>query len=121
MDEHIRTYLRGLEAGDYEQLSALFAEGAMVHSPLYGKVPAREFYRQLLNDSAASRIRLIHTFHQAGGRRSAAYFVYEWTLADGSRLAFDCVDLFEWDAAGKISELRIIYDTSLTRPAFERR
>ena len=42
------------------------------------------------------------------------------TLADGSQVAFDCVDLFEWDEAQKISQLKIIYDASQTRPALER-
>lgn len=120
MDKQIKAYLQGLEAGDYLQLLGLFAEGAVVHSPLYGQRPAREFYRELLSDSAASCIRLLHTYHQAGGARSAVYFIYEWTLADGSQVTFDCVDLFEWNDEGQITELRIIYDASRTRQAFER-
>lgn len=120
MEEKIKAYLSGLENGDYQQLASLFAPGAVVHSPLYGQRPALEFYRELLADSANSRIQLLHIYHQAGGRRSAAHFIYEWTLADGSLVSFDCVDLFEWDAGQKIAELRIIYDASQARPALER-
>ena len=120
MEDKIKAYLQALEAGDYQQLIQLFAEEAAVHSPLYGQRPAREFYRELLADSAASHIRLLHIYHQPGSQRSAANFIYEWTLADGSQVAFDCVDLFEWDEAQKISQLKIIYDASQTRPALER-
>ncbi len=119
MDKQIKAYLLGLEAGDYQRLLALFAEGAVVYSPLYGQCSAPDFYRELLSDSADSRIRLRHTYHQ-GSARSAVYFIYEWTLADGSQATFDCVDLFEWNDEGQITELRIIYDASLTRQAFER-
>jgi len=119
MDKQIKAYLQGLEAGDYQRLLALFAEGAVVYSPLYGQRSAPDFYRELLSDSATSCIRLRHAYHQ-GSARSAVYFIYEWTLADGSQVTFDCVDLFEWNAAGQITELRIIYDASRTRQAFER-
>ena len=120
MEEKIRNYLQSLESGDYQQVMRLFAPGAVVHSPLYGFRPAREFYRELLADSAASRIHLLHIYHQPGSLRSAVHFTYEWTLADGGQAVFDCVDLFEWDEEQKITQLKIIYDTSQTRPAFER-
>lgn len=119
MEEKIKAYLRSLERGDYVQLSSLFAPGAVVHSPLYGRRPALEFYRELLADSANSRIQLLHIYHQAGGQRSAVHFTYEWTLASGSQVSFDCVDLFEWNVEQQITELRIIYDASQTRPALE--
>ena len=119
MEEKIKAYLQGLEAGDYQQLISLFADEAVVHSPLYGKRSARTFYRELLDDSSASRIRLLHIYHQPGGRRAAVNFIYEWALANGSQVAFDCVDLFEWNEEEKITELKIIYDASQSRPALE--
>ena len=119
MEEKIRAYLRHLEAGDYPQLISLFSEEAIVHSPLYGRRPARAFYRELLADTASSRLELSHIYYQPGGRRAAAHFTYEWALAGGQRVAFDCVDLFEWDEQQHFTELRIIYDASQTRPALE--
>lgn len=120
MEEKIKAYLQSLEAGDYQQLINLFAAGAIVHSPLYGRRTAPEFYRSLLADSAGSRIQLLHIYHQPGSRRAAVNFIYEWTLANGSELAFDCVDLFEWNEEQQFTQLKIIYDASQTRPALER-
>ncbi len=119
MDDTIRAYLQGLENGDYEQITGLFSVKAIVHSPLYGEKPAREFYHALLSDSSNSKITLLNTYHQPGGRRSAVNFIYEWALANGQQVRFDCVDLFEWDEDGLISRMKIIYDTASTRPAFE--
>lgn len=120
MENQIIAYLQSLEAGDYQKLASLFAEDAVVHSPLYGRRPAGAFYRTLLSDSAGSRIQLLHIYHQPGSRRAAVNFIYEWTLADGSEVAFDCVDLFEWNEEQQFTQLKIIYDASQTRPALER-
>jgi hypothetical protein len=40
----VSAYLSSLERADAEAVLALFAPGAMVHSPLYGPRPATKFY-----------------------------------------------------------------------------
>ncbi|MCR9054254.1 nuclear transport factor 2 family protein [Phaeodactylibacter xiamenensis] len=116
----IRTYLDALSRGDLAQLLDLFAPQAIVHSPLYGQQAARNFYPALLKDSSASNIELLHIFNTHSTEHAAVNFLYHWTLANGEQVTFDCVDIFRFDAAGKITELKIIYDASQTRPALER-
>lgn len=119
MKETMETYLRALEAGDYMALLELFADDAVVQSPLYGDQPAGEFYRTLFSDTDHSIITPLHFFTDVPARVGAAYFLYEWVLDSGRHTSFECVDLFEFDEKGKIKKLKIIYDTSRTRPAFE--
>lgn len=114
-DAAIRAYLDALSRGDLDQLMALFAPEAIVHSPLYGQQPAHVFYPALLQDSAASNIELLHIFQSHSPQQAAVNFLYHWTLANGDAVTFDCVDIFRFDADGKISELKIIYDASQTR------
>lgn len=40
----VTAYLNALGASDLDAMLALFADDAVVHSPLYGTLPAREFY-----------------------------------------------------------------------------
>ena len=45
-------YLAALEASDEAGVLALFAADAIVHSPLYGPVPAAGFYPALFRDTS---------------------------------------------------------------------
>ncbi|PCN50577.1 hypothetical protein B6U99_03845 [Candidatus Geothermarchaeota archaeon ex4572_27] len=111
----IRAYLKALEKGDYGAIMRLFAPNAVVDSPLYGRVKADEYYNMLMRKTRESRIKLIQLFKD--GNVGAAYFTYEWTLEDGVKVKFDCVDIFYFTADGKIRELKIIYDTYDVRRA----
>ena len=51
VDEIIKKYFESLSKGDYETLMDLFKDGAIVFSPLYGKKLAKDFYRELIDDS----------------------------------------------------------------------
>jgi ketosteroid isomerase-like protein len=119
-DDAIHSYLDALSRGDLDQLLALFAPQAIVHSPLYGQQAARAFYPALLQDSAASHIEPLQIFQSNSPQYAAVNFLYHWTLANGEEVTFDCVDIFQFDKAGKITELKIIYDASQTRSALER-
>jgi ketosteroid isomerase-like protein len=111
MKETIQAYLRALEKGDLPALEGLFSSDAVVFSPVYGRRPAVDFYRRLMADTRQSKITLFDIFTNDDRRTAAANFYYEWTLADGSQTAFDCVDVFEFDPDGRIKSLKIIYDT----------
>ncbi|MEQ8702592.1 MAG: nuclear transport factor 2 family protein [Phaeodactylibacter sp.] len=116
----ILAYLDALSKGDLPALLELFAPAAVVYSPLYGKKTAKIFYADLLKDSKASHIELLNVFQAPGTSHAAVNFLYHWTLANGEQVRFDCVDIFHFNAAGKIIKLKIIYDASLTRPALQR-
>ncbi len=119
MEAQIRAYLKALENADYQAIMELFAEEALVHSPLYGKRPAYDFYRDLFKDTSRSKITLIDLFYHPEKNRASANFLYEWTLGNGSHVFFDCVDIFDFDQRGTIVELKIIYDASSTRLALD--
>jgi hypothetical protein len=110
-------YLSAVEGRDIARLLPLFADGALVHSPLYGTVPATEFYPQLFADTRAATLTLRATL--GGPGLVAFWFDFDWTLADGTPAPFEVVDIAELDGAGCIRALHIIYDTVRVRPAFE--
>lgn len=115
-------YLRALGNADLAGMLELFAEGAVVHSPLYGVLPATEFYPALFADTGAAELTLLGTMSgrtTSGGALVSFLFHFDWTLPTGIRAPFDVVDVAELDDEGRIRSLRIIYDTVDVRPAFE--
>jgi hypothetical protein len=56
--ELAEAYLGALGRGDPGALAALFCEGAVVHSPLYGPLPAGDFFPALFAGTAQSRLTL---------------------------------------------------------------
>ncbi|GJM36273.1 MAG: hypothetical protein DHS20C18_52740 [Saprospiraceae bacterium] len=115
----ILTYLSLLEQADYKKVISLFEEKANIFSPLYGKQSPAIFYRQLFDDTRQSRIKILDIYQGQHSQNWSVNFLYHWTLANGTETTFDCVDLFEFNEDGKITSLRIIYDTQNTRSAFE--
>jgi len=108
----IREYLSQLERGDAAAICALFASDAQVYSPLLGWVSPRPFFEKLSAASGQSSITPIDVcVSTTGAARATGYFVYEWALKDGPTVRFECVDVFEFDEAGRIARLVIIYDT----------
>jgi|AntRauTorckE5430_2_1112549.scaffolds.fasta_scaffold02057_2 hypothetical protein len=115
----VHAYFDALEDGKLEDLLSLFAENAVVHSPLYGKKPALDFYPALLADSRSSRIEPLHLLHGPGVPKATVSFLYHWTLNDGETVTFECTNVFYFNEANKITELEIVYDASETRLALE--
>lgn len=117
----VHDYLAALEAGDVQRILTLFTADAIVHSPLYGEMPAGEFYPALFADTAESKLTLktvLHGDHE-GSPTVAFWFDFNWTLANGSPAPFSVVDIAKLNSDGLITELHIIYDTTAIRPLFE--
>lgn len=111
-------YLGALESGNVAAVLALFHPEAIVHSPLYGPLPAAEFYPRLLADTGRARL---HLHGVTEGRHLVGiWFRFDWTLPSGESADFECVDLLELHEDGRIRSLRIFYDTVTARPAFEK-
>ena len=93
-----------------------------MNSPLYGKIEASRFYKDLFLDTKNSKIVLKNIFLGAENPNSAAaHFVYTWVMKDGAVNQFECVDIFEFEPGSKkIVSLKIIYDTYETRQNFEK-
>tara|TARA_R110002020_G_scaffold152794_12_gene331743 strand:- start:5929 stop:6321 length:393 start_codon:yes stop_codon:yes gene_type:complete len=121
--EFVNTYLDALAAADTEKILSLFADDAVVVSPLYGELPAAEFYPALFADSASAKLTLrsVMRGETATGTPTVAFwFDFDWVLRDGAAAPFEVVDIAELDASGRISRLHIIYDTVTVRPAFDK-
>jgi steroid delta-isomerase len=115
-------YLAALETADTTRMLALFADGATVDSPLYGLVPAREFYARLFRDTAQSTLRLrsVMVGKTTESRPTVAFwFDFHWTLSDGTPAPFTVVDVAELDPDGRILTLHILYDTAPLRASFD--
>ena len=118
--ESMKKYLQYLEAADYENLILLFSEDAIVHSPLYGKVAATKFYKDLFEDTSESKLTLLNILHGEEDSVAAVHFQFDWTLSDGTAAPFEVVDVIKFSKDGKIDELKIIYDSAKTKPAFDK-
>jgi hypothetical protein len=115
-------YLAALQASDEAGVLALFAADAIVHSPLYGPVPAAEFYPALLRDTTRASLTLhgvTSGTSPAGAPLVGLWFHFDWRLGDGRDAPFDVVDMLELGPDGQIAALHIIYDTVEVRDAFE--
>jgi hypothetical protein len=118
----VAAYLQALGDRDADAVLALFADGAVVHSPLYGTLPATEFYPTMFADTASAKLTLLGTMRgtSSDGRALLSFlFHFDWVLPGGTAAPFDVVDVAELDDDGLISSIRIIYDTVDVRPAFE--
>ncbi|WP_086823319.1 nuclear transport factor 2 family protein [Allokutzneria sp. NRRL B-24872] len=127
MDDHavlraratVERYLELLAAADVDGVIALFTSDGTVVSPLYGTLPASRFYPKLVADTQRSEIEQQDLYVSVRDpRRVAVEFRYGWTMSDGTRTSFDCVDTIELDDVGRIVQLRIIYDTHPLRAAW---
>lgn len=119
--EIINEYFDGLQSGDSEKLLSIFEEDAAVLSPLYGRLPAKQFYSDLFKDTTQSKITLLNTLQSNENRSTCAgHFRYDWTMKDGSLVTFECVDIFKITEKNKISQLTIIYDTFGVRDNFNK-
>ncbi len=118
----VAAYLQAIRDGDAEAMLALFADDAVVHSPLYGTLPATEFYPALFAETSSATVTLLGTMRGTSveGRALLSFlFHFDWVLPGGTTASFDVVDVAELDDDGLISSIRIIYDTVDVRPAYE--
>lgn len=113
INELITEYLNGLQNGNLEQLLSVFDENAVVVSPLYGILCAKQFYSDLFKDTNNSKITLFNIFKSVEKNKNtcAGHFKYDWTMKDGTDVTFECVDVFEITNEIKIKKVTIIYDT----------
>ncbi|MEV4096768.1 nuclear transport factor 2 family protein [Streptosporangium saharense] len=121
-EELAHAYLDGLERGDLDAVLGLYRPGGIVHSPLYGPMPASEFYPALFADTGRARLLLLGTTQGrtvTGAPLVTIWFRFDWTLPSGQPANFECVDVLELADDGRIEALHIVYDTVTARPAFE--
>jgi ketosteroid isomerase-like protein len=113
MQEAVHEYFAALEAGDVDKVLALFAVDGWVLSPLLGRMSAREFFPKVARSSRATKLTVYDVLISAAGHpRAVGYFLYEWWLRDGSKVSFECADVFNFNpSTGRIASMIILYDT----------
>ncbi|MFC4721727.1 nuclear transport factor 2 family protein [Geojedonia litorea] len=114
-----KAYLSYLERNETDKIVALFSDDGIVNSPIYGIMPAKEFFKTLSADTSNSKLKLLGIFVEPNAARIVLYFNYEWTLANQNKVKFDVVDVMTFDADDKIVSLHIIYDTVKSKPAVD--
>lgn len=123
MQQAVHKYLTALEAGDPDRAAALFVPQGWVQSPFLGKLPVRAFVEKVASASRGTKLTVHDVLVSAEGHlRAVAYYLYDWTLKDGSHVAFDCADVFNFDRdSGKIESIVLVYDTQPVRGVVERK
>ena len=121
-DDLVAAYLDALTAADAERVISLFADDGVVHSPLYGPQPARDFYPALFADTSQANLSLKSVMSGTDYRGNATvsfWFHFDWRLPSGAAAPFDVVDVATLGPDGKVKELHIVYDTVEVRATFE--
>lgn len=110
-----KDYIKYLDSANLKALLSLFSKDAVVYSPVYGKMSATDFYTQLFNDTNNSQLQLKSIFSDENSSSLAIYFDYIWTLKNNTKVEFEVVDILHFNNNHKITELKIIYDTVISR------
>lgn len=119
-EEVVKAYFDALNSGSYERITKLFSKFAIVDSPLYGKMQASEWAKDLLADTAKSNVTIIDIFESKKFGSIAARYNYQWILKNSHFASFEGVDLFQVSPEGKIDKLTIVYDTAKVRDTWKK-
>jgi hypothetical protein len=121
MQKAVRKYLKALEANDVDKAAALFTAAGWVQSPFLGRLPVRAYMAKVADASSSSELTIYDVLVSAEAHmRAVAYYLYDWRLKDGSKVAFECADVFNFDPdTGKIASVVLVYDTHLVRDVVE--
>ena len=121
MQQAVHKYLKALEAGDAEKAASLFVPDGWVQSPFLGRLPVRDYVTKVARSSSGTKLKVYDVLVSAEGHlRAVAYYQYDWSLKDGSNVAFDCADVFNFDPeTGRIESIVLVYDTSPVRDVVE--
>jgi hypothetical protein len=86
-DDLVGDYLRALSTADSGLAVSLFTDDGIVHSPLYGARPAREFYPALFADTSQANPTLKSVMRgqdHAGQMTVSFWFHFDWRLPSGT-------------------------------------
>jgi ketosteroid isomerase-like protein len=121
MQRAVRRYLKALEENDVEKAAALFTPDGWVQSPFLGRLPVRTYMAKVASATSSTELTVYDVLVSAEAHmRAVAYYLYDWRLKDGSKVAFECADVFNFDPdSGHIASVVLVYDTHLVRPTVE--
>jgi ketosteroid isomerase-like protein len=121
MQRAVRKYLHALESGDADKAGALFTADGWVESPFLGRLPVRDYITKVAGASSRTVLTVHDVLVSAEGHtRAVGYYLYDWQLKDGSKVSFECADVFNFDPnSGRIASIVLVYDTHLVRDVVE--
>jgi uncharacterized protein with von Willebrand factor type A (vWA) domain len=121
MQQAVRKYLKALETSDADKAAALFVADGWVQSPFLGRLPVRDYITKVAAASSRTQLTIHDVLVSAEGHmRAVAYYLYDWQLKDGSKVLFECADVFNFDLnTGRIASIVLVYDTHLVRDVVE--
>jgi len=118
-EQVVRSYFQALETGNYEGIAKHFSKYAIVDSPLYGKMQVSEWAKDLLADTAKSKITILNIFtNPAKPGTIAVHYNYQWILRNSQFTGFEGFDVFSVSPEGKIDKLATIFDSAKVRDAW---
>ncbi|MCA8878989.1 MAG: nuclear transport factor 2 family protein [Rhodobacteraceae bacterium] len=121
IDALCRAYAAALERGDLDALLACFTEDAVAHSPIFGTLPAAEFYARVLRITGGRRMSVRTVFAGLSDPPRAAIHVRYTRRIEGRPAAtIEGVDLFDLSPGlDRFAAVTIVYDTAPVRPDFD--
>ena len=110
MVDTVHAYVRALNASDLDAIAALYAEDATVEDPVgsppkVGRVAIREFYA--VSTSMQLVVALEGEIRVA--KRACAFAFSVQVTHKGQLTTIRPIDVFEFDAAGRISSMRAYF------------
>lgn len=106
----VEQYIRNMSAGDWQAVAALYAQDATVEDPVGGDVvrgieAITAFYRN--SCATGPRLELSGPIRVAGQEAAFAFSVHlTW---EGKAVRIDVIDVFRFDASGKIASMRAYF------------
>jgi hypothetical protein len=81
----------------------------------------RQYVKKVADASKETKLTVHDVLVSAEGHlRAVAYYLYDWRLKDGSRVSFDCADVFNFDpSTGHIQSIVLVYDSHPVRGVVE--
>ncbi len=115
----MRAYFDAINGEDFEALKTLFAPTAEVRAP---GTPPRRGHAQIAGYLRAALAPFPEHVDEPtrvilAGDTAVAEIRFTGVLASGGRVAFDAVDVFDFDAGGRIARLSSWYDSHAVRNA----
>lgn len=109
-----KSYLAAMESSDLQALLANFTDHAIAKSPIFGKMPVREFYAKVMRITSDRSMALKTIFIGASDPlRAAVHVSYTRTVGNGKLSTIEAVDVFELaEDLSKFTAITIIYDTA---------
>lgn len=105
-----QAYAGALASNNYKAITNLFARDGAVSSPVYGNMPACEFYENLFKKNIYSDVRIKNIFKESNDPHIfALHLLLKAKVPDVQ--VNDCIDILNLNAEGKIRSLTIIFDT----------